>query len=576
MSGFERGPGRSLAEHVDQAIEAAFADQRLVGAVVLVAHRGQWLYRRAAGLADREAGRTMGEDSLFRLASVSKPIVSVAALSLVDEGRLALDEPIADWLPAFRPRLADGREARITPRQLLSHSAGLGYRFLEADADGPYARAGISDGMDLPGFDLAENLRRLASVPLLYEPGRAWGYSLATDVLGALVARVDGRPLAEALRQRVGIPAGMRDSGFLCADAQRLAAVYVSDRPRPRRMAERETVAPFEDSVGIRFEPSRAFEPSAYASGGAGMIGSAGDVLRLLEILRQGGAPLLTPGLVEEMGRDQVPGLELPANPGFGFGLGFSVLRDPAIAQSPESPGTWRWAAPTGIPGSSTGPANCRWWRSPTPCSRACQDASSTTCATPSTVPRRCADGTPRSISGERRGRCVGRGAAAAAERVAGDGDVRLRRHSQRNPAGRPAAANRRGAGGQRGAGRATGQRLCPGFATGRVAGGEPDPGLAAAPGAAAGAADLLRLQQLHRVSSDYRLTLLARFGSGVAAASPGAAGGYARRLVPPEQQGRALAVAMLGAPLALSLGVPLGTWLGGLLGWRWAFACCR
>ena len=283
MSSFEREPGCGLAENVDQVIEAAFADQRLVGAVVLVAHRGQWLYRRAAGLADREAGRIMGEDSLFRLASVSKPIVSVAALSLVDEGRLALDEPIADWLPAFRPRLADGREARITPRQLLSHSAGLGYRFLEADADGPYARAGISDGMDLPGFDLAENLRRLASVPLLYEPGRAWGYSLATDVLGALVERVDGRPLAEALRQRVGIPAGMRDSGFLCADACRLAAVYVSDRPRPRRMAGRETVAPFEDSVGIRFEPSRAFEPSAYASGGAGMIGSAGDVLRLLK-----------------------------------------------------------------------------------------------------------------------------------------------------------------------------------------------------------------------------------------------------------------------------------------------------
>ncbi|MCO2241806.1 beta-lactamase family protein [Pseudomonas aeruginosa] len=293
MTGFEQGPGRSLAENVDQAIEAAFADQRLVGAVVLVAHRGQWLYRRAAGLADREAGRIMGEDSLFRLASVSKPVVSVAALSLVDEG-------------------------------------------------------GISDGMDLPGFDLAENLRRLASVPLLYEPGRAWGYSLATDVLGALVERVDGRPLAQALRQRVGIPAGMRDSGFLCADARRLAEVYVSDRPRPRRMAGRETLAPFEDSVGIRFDPCRAFEPSAYASGGAGMIGSAGDVLRLLEILRQGGAPLLTPGLVEEMGRDQVPGMELPANPGFGFGLGFSVLRDPAIAQSPEAPGTWRWGGAYG------------------------------------------------------------------------------------------------------------------------------------------------------------------------------------------------------------------------------------
>lgn len=89
MSSFEREPGCGLAENVDQVIEAAFADQRLVGAVVLVAHRGQWLYRRAAGLAGREAGRIMGEDSLFRLASVSKPIVSVAALSLVDEGRLA-------------------------------------------------------------------------------------------------------------------------------------------------------------------------------------------------------------------------------------------------------------------------------------------------------------------------------------------------------------------------------------------------------------------------------------------------------------------------------------------------------
>ncbi|MGI0787824.1 serine hydrolase domain-containing protein, partial [Pseudomonas aeruginosa] len=113
MPGFERGPGRSLAEHVDQAIEAAFADQRLVGAVVLVAHRGQWLYRRAAGLADREAGRTMGEDSLFRLASVSKPIVSVAALSLVDEGRRALAEPKAAWFAAFRPRRAPRRAARI-------------------------------------------------------------------------------------------------------------------------------------------------------------------------------------------------------------------------------------------------------------------------------------------------------------------------------------------------------------------------------------------------------------------------------------------------------------------------------
>ncbi|KAB2894479.1 MAG: beta-lactamase family protein, partial [Burkholderiaceae bacterium] len=280
--------------------------------------------------------------------SVSKPIVSTAALALVAQGRLGLDDGIDRWLPEFRPRLADGRPAQVTARQLLSHTAGLGYRFFEADADGPYARAGVSDGMDASGIGLEENLRRIASVPLLYEPGTAWGYSLATDVLGALIERVHGQPLAAAVRQLVTDPLGMVDTGFAALDAQRVAAAYVNDLPQPHLLAEGETVTPFEGAVGISYSPARIFDSQAFPSGGAGMAGTAEDLLRLLEALCQGGGALLPDDLVAEMARDQTGGYELPNAPGFGFGLGFSVLRDRALAASPESEGTWRWGGAYG------------------------------------------------------------------------------------------------------------------------------------------------------------------------------------------------------------------------------------
>ncbi len=290
----------------------------------------------------------MTEDSLFRLASVSKPIVSTAAMVLVEQGRLDLDESIKRWLPDFRPRLPDGAMVLITPRQLLSHTAGLGYRFFESDEGGPYAVAGISDGMDQSSITLTENLRRLASVPLLYSPGTSWGYSLATDVLGAVIEMVSDQALGKAIQSLVTGPLGMSDTAFAAHDAGRLAAAYVNDTPVPRRMRELDVVPAFEGTVGIRYAPARAFDSDAFPSGGAGMVGSAGDFLRLLEVLRQGGAPLLSPALVAEMGRDQTRGLNLPNVPGCGFGLGFSVLRDPVAAASPESVGTWRWGGAYG------------------------------------------------------------------------------------------------------------------------------------------------------------------------------------------------------------------------------------
>lgn len=333
---------------IQSVVRRALDEQRLVGAVVLVARDGVLIHRQASGLADRASARPMALDTVFRLASVSKPIVSTAAMVLVAQGKLDLDTGIEHWLPEFRPRLADGRPARISARQLLSHTAGLGYRFFEADADGPYARAGVSDGMDASGISLQENLRRIAEVPLLYQPGSNWGYSLATDVLGALVERIHGTPLPQAVDQLLTGPLGMLDTGFIAGDARRVASAYVSDAPQPHLLAEGEIVSPFDGAIGIRYSPARIFDAQAFPSAGAGMAGTADDLLRLLETLRVGGEGLLPAELIAEMGRDQTNGLELPSAPGFGFGLGFSVLRDPALAATPESPGTWRWGGAYG------------------------------------------------------------------------------------------------------------------------------------------------------------------------------------------------------------------------------------
>jgi CubicO group peptidase (beta-lactamase class C family) len=335
-------PDAVLRRRLDHALDRTLADERMVGAVVLVAQDGELRYARAVGLADREAGTPMREDALFRLSSVTKPIVAAAAMRLVAAGSIALDEPVARWLPEFRPALPDGTPAVITLRHLLSHTAGLGYRFLEADGDGPYARAGVSDGMDRSGLSLAGNLTRIAGVPLQFAPGTSWGYSLAMDVVGALIEAVDGRPLADAVAALVTTPLGMTDTAFVAHDAARFATPYVTTSGAPRRMADVDVVPVFDGTIGIRFEPARAFDADAWPSGGAGMVGTARDCLTLLDALRTGGDGWLGREWADEMGRAQPGAHALRDAPGFGFGLGFSVLRDPVAAQSPESAGTWR------------------------------------------------------------------------------------------------------------------------------------------------------------------------------------------------------------------------------------------
>ncbi|WP_200961725.1 serine hydrolase domain-containing protein [Paenibacillus sp. Soil724D2] len=330
-----------LQARMDEVIDRTLADKRLVGAVIKVAIDGVLVYNRAAGFAGREKNQTMQENALFRLASVTKPIVSTAAMILVSQGRLRLDDRVDRWLPAFRPRLESGEFAALTIRHLMTHTAGLTYRFFQEE-NGPYHRAEVSDGMDQAGITLEENLRRIASVPLLYTPGTQWKYSIATDVLGAVIAKVTDSPLGEAIRTLVTAPLGMDDTGFTAVDPVRLATAYANANPEPRPLHDPDSIDFIEGTAGFRLAPGRALDNSAYHSGGAGMVGSAGDLLLLLEALRKGGAPLLPESLVREMTTNQLGDLPMAYWPGRGFGLGFTLLKDPIAANTPESPGTWR------------------------------------------------------------------------------------------------------------------------------------------------------------------------------------------------------------------------------------------
>lgn len=323
--------------------------QRLVGAVVLVREHGALRHASATGLADRESATPMQRDQLFRLASVSKPLLTTVILGLVAEGVLDLDTSVQRWLPDFRPALADGTAPPISLRQLLSHSSGLGYRFLEADVDGPYARAGVSDGLDANPLSLAENVRRIAQAPLLFAPGSHWLYSLGVDVAGAVAEAATGESLQALLERLLAAPLGLRDTAFAARNAARLATPYVSDTPQPHRLREGEVVAPFEGTVGIEYSLARATDASRFPSAGAGLVGSADEVMAVLEALRDvQRSGLLPPALAAEMASPQVGEQGPPEPAGWGFGLGFAVLRDAAASGTPQSAGTWRWGGAYG------------------------------------------------------------------------------------------------------------------------------------------------------------------------------------------------------------------------------------
>ncbi len=343
----------ALGRRLDGVIDTALTEKRLVGGVVLVARDGKLAYGRAAGHADREAGTPLRRDSILRYASLSKPVVTTAALALAEAGVIGLDDPVTRHLPDFRPRLADGTEPVITLRHLLTHTSGLTYDFMEPP-ESDYHNRGISNGFDAPGVTLAENLERIAAWPLSFAPGAAWNYSVATDVMGAALAAAAGESLPAVVRRTVTGPLGMTDTDFAVVDPARLAVAY-ADAPGsadgPARMGERHEL-PFAVSP-LRYAPGRNLHPDAFPSAGAGMAGTADDYLTFLETLRQGGGAVLKPESAALMSANAIGDLPVALmGPGYGFSLGAGVLLDPAAlpAPTPQAAGTWSWG---GVYGAS-------------------------------------------------------------------------------------------------------------------------------------------------------------------------------------------------------------------------------
>jgi CubicO group peptidase (beta-lactamase class C family) len=231
--------------------------------------------------------------------------------------------------------MQDGREPRITIRQLLTHTSGLGYDLQDETA--------ITSGLQDTDLSLEENFRRYAErIPLAFEPGTGWLYGVSIDVLGAVIAQLNGGTLHEAFVQYVAEPLGMEDTGFLLTDPSRLAVPYADGPPGLRRMGDPELVIK-PDGQNV-FSPGRIFNPRAFQSGGAGAVGTASDLLRFFEAIRNRGGTVLNPDIVAQAIQNQIGDLpRQPSAAGQRFGYFGAVLADPVAAGWPQAPGSIRW-----------------------------------------------------------------------------------------------------------------------------------------------------------------------------------------------------------------------------------------
>ena len=338
-----------LAHHVDEG--------RMPGFLLCVSRGGRVAHLTTHGRRDLAAGLPVETDTLWRIYSMTKPVTAVAALLLVEEGRLSLDDPLADHLAEFaEPRVyVDGAGDTLTTRpadgpirirHLMTHTAGLTFAFYHSHpVDALYREAGLESSV-LPGSTLAETVAVYAGLPLQFEPGTQWNYSVASNVLGRVIETVSGTSLDTFFAERIFGPLGMTDAGFWVSDQQagRLSELY----------GEKDdgTIEPV-PGLPLRGRPR-------LLSGSGGLAASAYDVHRFAEMLRRrgelDGTRLLSAETVDLMTSNHLPGgadlrafgtkpaHDEPGNDGVGFGLGVSVVIDPARTLAPTGPGTFGWS----------------------------------------------------------------------------------------------------------------------------------------------------------------------------------------------------------------------------------------
>ena len=323
-----------LAKRVDAVVDSAIANDKIVGSVTLVKAHGELVYARAAGWFDREAKAPMRRDAIFRLASVTKPIVATAALKMMEAGLLELDDPVSKYLPYFTPASPDGVVRPITIRQLLSHTAGLSYETTPSD---------VAPGMSGPYITLEENLRRLAKAPLVFAPGTGWAYGTSIDVVGGVLAAINGSSLEAAVKKYAADPLGMADWGFTPTDPKRVTANYHNgDLPAPS-IVPPVLISPDNSP----WDTGRIFRADAPQSGGGGSCGTADDAMKMLEVYN--GGSFLRPASVEEAFTNQIGNLpRREGDAGKRFTVLGAIIDDPQAARSPCPVGTLDWGGAWG------------------------------------------------------------------------------------------------------------------------------------------------------------------------------------------------------------------------------------
>ncbi len=328
---------------IEPAMQRWVDEGRAAGIVTMVARRGRLVHWEAVGDRDLETKAELRRDDIFRIYSMTKPVTSVAVMMLVEEGKLALTDPVSRHLPAFAnvKVYADGAlgppRRPITIEDLLRHTSGLAYGppIGRTPVDALYAEAKVFAG------DLANLVERVAALPLVDHPGAQWNYSVSTDVLGRLIEVVSGQPFDEFLEKRIFAPLGMADTGFVVPEAKaaRVPAVYGAGRGGVQ------VVDPPLGSA-LRTRP-------ALLSGGGGLVSTAPDYLRFAQALQNGGelegTRLLRSETVTLMRTNGLDASLIPIGfgprrlAGYGFGLGFSVLVDEDATPVPDNNGVFRW-----------------------------------------------------------------------------------------------------------------------------------------------------------------------------------------------------------------------------------------
>ncbi len=327
-------------------------ERRLIpGAVMLIARGGRIGFAEAVGFRDREAAAPMTMDAIFRVASMTKPVTSVAAMILAERGDLQISAPVAGYLPEFTERTVgvDRVRARrtMTVQDLLRHTSGLTYA---AFGDSPVQMTWRDADLMNQTQTNAELVSKLARLPLMFEPGTTWEYSMSTDVLGRVVEIVSGQSLADFFEAHITGPLGMADTAFEATGA------------KAERVAEPQTDA----ASGVRPPMRDVGHPQRWASGGGGLVSTAADYLRFCQMLLNGGEldgkRLLAPKTIRHMAANHLPpdcgygetarerfGALAPVpEMGYGFGLGFAVRTQPGMSPVPGSVGEYFWGGVTG------------------------------------------------------------------------------------------------------------------------------------------------------------------------------------------------------------------------------------